>query len=795
MEQNLPAEEVAIHKESNLAYIYEVTNNHFKEGNLDEALKVSEKVLLEARSSNDVEWAKKFDTLHSTLYYTKLDKEIKKIIAKAKRSFDVFKYADALQLYLRVRKDLDELYKLGREPKKIMKRKVVLDEMIKVVKKKLKESSKEVSITITGAKMSSDIGTSKPKTEMRETTAVKTATLESTSENIDNNESLPIEQLVVEEAEEPSVPGVIEKIFLLDGKKKGSKKAPPVKHPPSLKPPSASALVQEPVEKEPVKEENKSIVNLEHAVFDNMPKKMSGPPQRLTKPIVPPSKKTPLPKKESSEPKVTKIAPKAKVEVKETKHQQNNSKPIEVQASPKEEMTESALSEVKEEAKKIERASASSVESPSIQAMKLAAIKKELVPPNKIQEYIKNLTEDLEELNFSVIKTKSTRLAEINNLIDLLAVKIVEVKNDSKILLILPIKMLNLIGAVILSENEIDYAPENQSLAENSTLTNRLVNPTFKAMNRIHDKIFNSITSESPLFNLINKYIGVRTVLEKTCSQRQLFLRNGSIQYSLIIEPVVVTTKKVKYMEGIVPFPYLRCCNAHYIQLSRFSRLTEYLTLKYSTLEEHQKKESSVELYFKQSRKFFDGMKYISIVPVAYGMACFFVALFQQFAVLNTLIGIGSGLMCVYFAALIVLYYKFYTVKSELSEEFNTPYYKRKVSLQEDEMMIICEGWSSDMFDQFWFECFGKMTKSSPSFASNDKEEESQGESELISESNEQEVEKSKTQVQESKTIIEEQESEEKIEDMTPKTTKISEKRNRSSEPKDLNEKYKKFFE
>jgi len=57
---------------------------------------------------------------------------------------------------------------------------------------------------------------------------------------------------------------------------------------------------------------------------------------------------------------------------------------------------------------------------------------------------------------------------------------------------------------------------------------------------------------------------------------------------------------------------------------------------------------------------------------------------------------------------LFYLYFKFFTLKSEIQKEFNTPYYFLPVKFNESSLILINEEFSPELMAQFTYECLGK---------------------------------------------------------------------------------------
>ncbi len=777
MQENLPAE-VAIHKESNLASVFELANDHFKNGDLEQALNILEEALKEARKSNDGEWTTKFNILHSTLSFNKRDNDVRQTLRKAKKEQAVFKYETSFQLYAKARRELEELYKLGRNERQLLKRKASVDKAIIALREKAKESG--VILPPTADSITEDPLVKESPKERPVVLTISVASAKAEPTNQIESTSL--------KAVESSLASVNDKITLIESKNVPKKaKIEPI---PALKPPK---ITSKPQEKQGIIKEKVNEIQPEcnQPAVSEVPKK-SGVPTRLTKPVVPAKKNT---SEKTVEPSKIPGA-KPTIAILQNSNQKLSEKTKEVQ-NFENESNSGSIEDLTENQSKNE---VESVEYSS-ETQKHIAIRKEQYTENKVQEYTKKLASELKELGFTIIRSKSASLVKISKIADILAAKVFNLSNTNKILMVLPIKMLNLKGNVTISEKDVNYIPNNANLTLTNALNNVLIGSTANAMNLLHDIVFKAIVSQSGLFKALRKYLRVKLSLETTYGQRRLFFRDGSVQYNVIIEPMAVSLNEVNFKEGIVPFPYLRSNNVHYIQINQISQLIDHLEFKYSTIENHQKKESSLASYIKESDRFLENVKRASLVVFTYGVLCLFLMLFQIFAILNLLISIGYALACVYFLVLAVLYFKYYFLKSNLSKEFNTPYYKRKLTLDDDELLAVCEGLSDDMLNQFYFECFGKISKMNQSILAIDEKEQDdvdshQVEGEYVDSEEKFVVIENKDgpskKTQSSKEIAE---TEGEGEIKNSKSVDTSNKERKENVHENLEQKYKKYFE
>jgi hypothetical protein len=88
-----------------------------------------------------------------------------------------------------------------------------------------------------------------------------------------------------------------------------------------------------------------------------------------------------------------------------------------------------------------------------------------------------------------------------------------------------------------------------------------------------------------------------------------------------------------------------------------------------------------------------------------YGFIFLFTLLFQGYSALPLLINLGYGIISFYIGIIAYCYLKLYKQRSEFHREFSTPYYQRKLSFDETNLILINEELSPQFMQQFVYEC------------------------------------------------------------------------------------------
>ena len=111
------------------------------------------------------------------------------------------------------------------------------------------------------------------------------------------------------------------------------------------------------------------------------------------------------------------------------------------------------------------------------------------------------------------------------------------------------------------------------------------------------------------------------------------------------------------------------------------------------------------ERFIKEVRKF-------SSPFIVYGFILLLTILFQGFSLLTLLINIGYGVVGLYLVVLSYIYLQFFIQKKQIRQEFLTPYYKRKLDLDDSSLRLIREELTPKLMEQFTYEILGKNTQS-----------------------------------------------------------------------------------
>lgn len=330
----------------------------------------------------------------------------------------------------------------------------------------------------------------------------------------------------------------------------------------------------------------------------------------------------------------------------------------------------------------------------------------EVLPHAQVKESLMRITKDLKLSGFGIIE-KLPKLRVVFTGIDLLAIKHVRVKEFLDLIYILPIKICTLKGSLIISSESVQYN-STKKIEDTSFRVDRLPQSYLKALSQVKLSIYSDIVSEGVLLRYLSRYLGTNISLEKSFTRKNLFFRSGPLQHKILIEPVLVCQNIVGFTEKIIPFAYQKNSNIHIVQHSKFADLLQYLDQKYFLIETYSEEKNAVVLNCEATNKFMKDLRNYSAPFMIYGMVVLFVLLSHEYSVLPLLINLGYGVVSFYIVMISYLYLKLFKQKSALHQEFSTPYYQKKLNLDETTLILINEELSSKLMDQFIFESVGK---------------------------------------------------------------------------------------
>jgi hypothetical protein len=324
---------------------------------------------------------------------------------------------------------------------------------------------------------------------------------------------------------------------------------------------------------------------------------------------------------------------------------------------------------------------------------------------NRREDLTSEIAESLKILGYYAIPNGIETLRPFFQSIDYIGLKLVSVNNNSKLIILVPIKLCDLEGRILIDEEKIDF--KTYSKAQESELVHtahHYIDDLLKAK----DVMFEDVVNGDNFLSFIQKYLQVRFTTEKSARNKKLYFVSGKTQYKVLIEPILLTKIPAKCMEKSILFPYQRKTNLHVIDWPNIATLLRFLEKKYQLIESRFKRTNSIETYQNADTKFRSSLRVVSLPFIGYAVVLLVIYFSRLYFLLRLFNSIGFAVMGVYFFTIAYFYFKFYKTKKELTTEFETPYYLQNAQFNEIDLLCVKEEFTGEQMAQFGYECFGK---------------------------------------------------------------------------------------
>ena len=319
---------------------------------------------------------------------------------------------------------------------------------------------------------------------------------------------------------------------------------------------------------------------------------------------------------------------------------------------------------------------------------------------NHIKEEV---AQKFRNLGYYIIDKKSSMFRSVLKDIDFLAYKVMDITKMVGILTVYPVIISHLRGTLVVTSKDIIYNPTSKSVKYS------------KEFLKIAQKgVLDNVLNEKTLFKLFKKLFkklkGGTLIITKARNGKAIFINSGQIQYKIIVNPVLACLSEPAFIEKSIMLPYQRKTNIHAIQFEAVDLLVKFLEKKYFLLES-QVKQNAIEIYDTAKEKLRVDLKRYSIPFPLYGVIFLLVILFQNIFLLTTFTNLGYAALGIYGFLFSYVILRFTKTQKKLTEDYRTPYHRKKVEMDETDINIIKDDLTAHELDQFIYECFGKNSE------------------------------------------------------------------------------------
>ena len=326
---------------------------------------------------------------------------------------------------------------------------------------------------------------------------------------------------------------------------------------------------------------------------------------------------------------------------------------------------------------------------------------------NPREELANEVAESLKNLGYYAIPSGIEALAPFFQKVDCIGLKLVPVNGNSKLIFLVPIKLCDLEGTLLVHEEKIDCKAYSKAQESESDLVSTARHHADELL-RVKDAMFEEVVNGDGFRNFVEKYLQVRFAAEKSAKNKKLYFISGQTQFKVLIEPILLARIPAKCMEKSILYPYQRKTNLHVIDRSKIGHLLRFLEKKYKLIESRAKKTNSIETYQNSDAKFRSSLRVASLPFLGYSVVLLVIYFSQLYFLLRLFNSIGIAAIGIYSLAIAYFYFKFYKTKKELKTEFETPYYLQDLEFSETDLLCVKEELTDEQMAQFGYECFGK---------------------------------------------------------------------------------------
>ncbi|KKM73438.1 hypothetical protein LCGC14_1410510, partial [marine sediment metagenome] len=346
---------------------------------------------------------------------------------------------------------------------------------------------------------------------------------------------------------------------------------------------------------------------------------------------------------------------------------------------------------------------------PKVETSQKKTIPDEKIDPQEKAVILGRITKTLQAQGYYILKKQST-MKELFAHVDILALKNIYVNEVLEFIIFIPLKVSMLKGKVQISNEVIKYIPTSEKFKKKGSVFKKLIDSYFGNLEECHELIKEEL-ERGTLLSSVNKCLKQEISLKTSITKKNLFFSIGPQQFKMLVEPVLICQGEVGFLEKVTPFAYLKDINLHILAEDNLTELLQFIERKYTLLEKHKIKETSLLPYYETYNQFLKRSELFSIPFIGFAFGLFGILGLQLFQMLGLFLNIGYGLLGIYFITLLFFYMKFFKIKLEVQTDFKTPYFKRIPKLDETSLVLINEEFESELMSQFVYECVDKGTE------------------------------------------------------------------------------------
>jgi len=328
----------------------------------------------------------------------------------------------------------------------------------------------------------------------------------------------------------------------------------------------------------------------------------------------------------------------------------------------------------------------------------------ETPPEIERNQFYQQISSIIKVNQFHEIPLNRQDMKEFQRGIDFLGCKIITVSNNSRLIMLIPIKYYFSRNYLIVSEKRILKHLSTNEASSLKYVPDSITEAHARQLKKVSDTIFESFTSKGTLFTLLSKYLGLEILVQRGIKQKPLFVTSGDVEYKIIIDPILITNQSFSSIEKTIPFPYQYSSNIHFIELEELQELIEYLEQKYTLLMTQGSSSNALIKQLEMKNSFYRNAKNYSLPFLGFGALFSLFLVMQMGDLVRLFTSLGFALIFIYLGAITLVFYRYFQATNNMTIQFKTPHYEKRYVLPKEDLILIREDFSEEWMTQLEYE-------------------------------------------------------------------------------------------
>ena len=247
-------------------------------------------------------------------------------------------------------------------------------------------------------------------------------------------------------------------------------------------------------------------------------------------------------------------------------------------------------------------------------------ISNEIITEDSLSVLKEKVETILESCGYSIFIFQNDLHRNIHKLVDMVALKVIEANEFLDVCHIVPIKISNLYGSLIVSESKVKYnsADKDLSVVERDDLIESIL----IKIKKINNLFLEDLKEKGSITKEIISFIDEDLSLEQgNFSMRNNLYRNGQLLYKFQVQPIIISHKKVGFLERNLPYAYQLKNNLYFTNVNDLFDLLSYLKIKILSVQKICIKKQPIDMFAKNK---IDYSNYLMLLGIFLGVFGFF---------------------------------------------------------------------------------------------------------------------------------------------------------------------------